>query len=178
MSARWCGRERARGQALVEFSLAALVLFSLLLGIVQFGFLFGGQVGFTNAVRDTARYATTCRVGDASDPTGCAATTTAACTKIRTQLLADLGEEVAGFAASRLTATISYTSIANADGSTYSTHVVISATYRHPLYVPLVGVFVDGLDGAPDGSFALGANEQMRVESAKQLTSGGTVTCS
>ena len=48
-----------RGQALTEFALVAPLLFLILFGIIQLGFLFGGQNGLTNAAREAARYAST-----------------------------------------------------------------------------------------------------------------------
>lgn len=50
-------RERSRGQALVEFSLVALVFFPLLYGIIEVGrFIFYYEV-LSNATREGARYA-------------------------------------------------------------------------------------------------------------------------
>jgi len=51
-----CGGER--GQSLVEFSLVLTPLFLVLLGIVQFGFIFNTYVTLTNATRDAARQGT------------------------------------------------------------------------------------------------------------------------
>jgi Flp pilus assembly protein TadG len=47
--------QRARGQSLVEFSLVLTPLFLLLLGIIQFGFIFNTYVTLTNATREAAR---------------------------------------------------------------------------------------------------------------------------
>jgi Flp pilus assembly protein TadG len=46
---------RSRGQSLVEFSLILGPLLLLLLGIVQFGFIFNTFVTITNATREAAR---------------------------------------------------------------------------------------------------------------------------
>src|SRR6478672_12933694 len=48
-----------RGQAMTEFALIAPLFFLLLFAVIQLGFLMGGQVGFTNGVREAARYAAT-----------------------------------------------------------------------------------------------------------------------
>ncbi len=45
----------SRGQSLVEFSLIVTPLMLLLLGIVQFGFIFNTYVTLTNAAREAAR---------------------------------------------------------------------------------------------------------------------------
>jgi Flp pilus assembly protein TadG len=46
------------GQSLVEFSLILLPLFFILLGIIQFGFIFNTYVTMTNAARDSVRLGT------------------------------------------------------------------------------------------------------------------------
>jgi Flp pilus assembly protein TadG len=58
-SHRSSGRRRAdEGQSLVEFSLILMPLFFILLGIIQFGFIFNTYVTMTNAARDAARLGT------------------------------------------------------------------------------------------------------------------------
>lgn len=47
-----------RGQSLVEFALVILPLFVILLGIIQFGFIFNAYVTMTNASREGARLGT------------------------------------------------------------------------------------------------------------------------
>ena len=52
-------RSRAqRGQSLVEFALVMMPLFIILLGIIQFGFIFNAYVTITNASREGARLGT------------------------------------------------------------------------------------------------------------------------
>lgn len=48
----------ARGQAMVEFALVLLPILLLIVGIVQFGLLFGANVTLTNAAREAAREGT------------------------------------------------------------------------------------------------------------------------
>jgi len=48
-----------RGQALVEFALVLPLLVLILLGIMQFGLLFWGQITLTQVARDTGRWAAT-----------------------------------------------------------------------------------------------------------------------
>ena len=48
-------RSRAEGQSLVEFALVLTPLFLIILGIVQFGFIFNAYVTMTNAAREAAR---------------------------------------------------------------------------------------------------------------------------
>jgi Flp pilus assembly protein TadG len=49
---------RERGQGLVEFSLVLMPLLLVLLGIIQFGFIFNTYVTMTNAAREGARTGT------------------------------------------------------------------------------------------------------------------------
>lgn len=52
-------RARApRGQALVEFAIVLVPLLVILVGVIQFGFLFGANVSLTNAAREGARAGT------------------------------------------------------------------------------------------------------------------------
>lgn len=46
------------GQSLVEFALVLMPLFIILLGIIQFGFIFNSYVTVTNAAREAARTGT------------------------------------------------------------------------------------------------------------------------
>jgi len=50
--------DRERGQSLVEFSLILMPLFLVLLGIIQFGFIFNTYITMTNASRDATRLGT------------------------------------------------------------------------------------------------------------------------
>jgi len=47
-----------RGQSLVEFSLVMMPLFVIILGIIQFGFIFNAYVTMTNAAREGGRTGT------------------------------------------------------------------------------------------------------------------------
>src|SRR5438046_7111486 len=54
-----CGQGTVEGgQSLVEFSLVLMPLFFILLGIIQFGFIFNSYVTLSNAVREGARTGT------------------------------------------------------------------------------------------------------------------------
>jgi hypothetical protein len=59
-------RPRDRGQAMVEFAMVLLPLLVVVVGIIQFGLIFGANVSLTNAAREGAREATIFRY-DASD---------------------------------------------------------------------------------------------------------------
>src|SRR5437870_3155314 len=160
------GDRHETGQTLVEFALIAPILFTLLFGIIQFGFLFSGQTGLVNALRDTTRYAATYRVSDAPS-------VAAACSNVSTQLTNNLKAQLPGFASSRLHPTVTYTWVKNPDNTSYYVRATVSATYDHPLFVPLVGNIIDGLDGKTDNSFTIGGSEQMRIENPSLTASGG-----
>ncbi|MGH2454748.1 MAG: TadE/TadG family type IV pilus assembly protein [Candidatus Limnocylindria bacterium] len=52
------GTPAPRGQALVEFAFVLLPVLLLIVGIIQFGLLFGANVTLTNAAREAARAGT------------------------------------------------------------------------------------------------------------------------
>lgn len=51
-------RSRERGQAMVEFAAVLLPILLIVVGIIQFGLIFGADVTLTNAAREAARAAT------------------------------------------------------------------------------------------------------------------------
>jgi len=52
-----CNSNNERGVAIVEFAIILPVLLLLVFGIIQFGFIFNGQITLTSAVREGARFA-------------------------------------------------------------------------------------------------------------------------
>lgn len=155
----------AGGQALVEFALIAPLLLLLLFGIIQFGFLLGGQVGMTNAAREAARYATTYQ--------GAAFSTRAA--TVRADLVNTvLPRSIIGYRASNLVGgqtTVTYCSYANGDntGSTpsYSIRVEVAVQYRHPIFFPIISNVVDLIDGVGDSALTATVSEVMRMETLR-----------
>lgn len=157
--------QREGGQALVEFALVLIPLLTLLFGIIQSGFLFGGQTGLVNAAREGARYAATLQAADSTTTTADAAAT------LKELKIKILPRSVPGYLSSNLVETglgstaVCYIAYPNADSATYSVRVRVQIKYRHPLYIPIVGTIVDGIDGTPgDNAFTLAASEEMRVE--------------
>lgn len=160
-----------RGQALVEFALIAPLFFLLLFAVIQFGFLMGGQVGLTNAVRETARYAATI-------PNATAVQSRAEL--VNRQLpKAVLGYRTANLVSGSTTVAYCYYPNPNNVAGTYpsfSLRVIVTAVYRHPLFVPLVGNVIDGIDGTSDNALTATVREEMRVENPRitAIPSGGT----
>jgi Flp pilus assembly protein TadG len=165
-------RHSERGQSMTEFALIAPLFFLMLFAVIQLGFLLGGQIAISNAVRETARYAATV-------PTATAA-------QVLTELTTrQLPKAVPGFLASNVvvgpTATrvdyCSYPNPNNAAGfASLSIKVRVTAVYRHSLFVPLVSNILDGSDGATDGALRATVTEEMRVENPR-LTTTGVPTC-
>ncbi len=61
-------RERTRGQSLVEFAIGVPLLLVLLLGMVEFGFVFTHHIGLEYASREGARMGSALASGSASMP--------------------------------------------------------------------------------------------------------------
>jgi len=162
-------RDRDAGQAMVEFALVAPIFFLLLFGIIQMGLLFAGQNGLVSAVRETARYAAPYRVIDASG----AATT---CNTVIQKLTDAMGQAVIGYDPTAETPSITYQWVADPNG-TYYVEVTVAVSYKFPLYVPIVGQFIDGIDGVNDSKLKLSAQEEMRIENDPLATPDSTVTC-
>ena len=160
------------GQALPEFALVAPVLLLILFAILQFGFMLGAYVGMTNGAREAARYAST--------------VPSATAVQVKSELTARaLPKAIPGFRAANVNdtlTTVSFCSYPNLNNDavsfpSYSVKVRITAVYRNPLFVPVVNLIVDGLDGANDGALAATVTEEMRVENPRLSTTGGLPPC-
>lgn len=157
-------RRVERGQGLVEFALILPVVVVMFFGIIQFGFLFGGQIALVNAVREATRYASTSPVN--SNPTS--------------QITNAVARGVPGYTG---TATVTYSYCYYPDPLTpvtYSARIQMNVTYGHPLFIPLVGRLVDGIDanGVVDNRFTVTVREDMRVESQPyKLPPAGLTAC-
>lgn len=140
-------RPEERGQAMVEFAMVLLPLVLVLVGIIQFGFLFSAYVGTSNAAREAGREATVYRYQPALDP---AENDMARCVAALAAAGRSLDDAVPGqFTGSCATIngggdfSITYPNSATCVGSSRTgCHVEITLTYRQPLFVPLVGEFL------------------------------------
>ena len=156
------------GQAMVEFALIAPLLFIFLFGIIQFGITFGGEIGLSNAAREVARYASTAPAN----------ATTAAVTAQANMVLQ---RSIPGYNGSGVT-TVSYCwykdpLTPSTPIGTFSQKVIVSITYGHTLFIPLVGRLIDGLDGSSDNRYTTGVQEEMRVESPPLKTQPTGTPC-
>ena len=153
---------RPRGQALPEFALILPIL-----ALIQMAFIFGAQIGITNAVREAARLAAV------TTPTTTVAQATTNGTGVYSALTNGttgyLKRNVFAYATAALVTSgspitrVCYVSFTDSLGKPAVT-VKVEAHYRHPLFIPLVGAVLDGLDGTSDDGLRVGASEEMRVE--------------
>lgn len=159
------------GQATPEFGLVAPILFLILFAIIQFGFTLSGQIGFTNGVREAARYAST------------VPNTTTAAVKLELQSRS-LPKAIPGFSVGNFdgaATVVAYCAYTNPNHTvlapSYSIKVRVTAVYKHPLLLPLVNAIVDRVDGSNDGRLTASVTEEMRVENPPLTTAGGLSTC-
>lgn len=158
------------GQGLAEFALVAPILLMIMLGIVQFGWIFTSQIGLTNAIREAARFA-------ATNPTinGTQAATNRTATE--SQLATILPRNVNFYAAANLSSgTATYCEYQDPNNKV-AVRVRVTVQYRHPLFIPVIGPLLDGIDGAADNALLVGASEEMRVENLPLTGSTGITSC-
>lgn len=136
-----------RGQAMVEFAAVLLPLVLVLVGIIQFGFLFSAYVGTSNAAREAARAATIYEY-DANEGQG--TNDHERCLVILEAAGQSFDAAVPGQFSGNCTAVtgggdlaIAYPDSATCTGSSRTGCLIeVTLTYRQPLFVPLVGTFL------------------------------------
>jgi len=159
MIRRNAGRKRrgGAGQSLVEFSLILFPLFFVLLGIIQFGFIFNTYVTMTNAARDAARMGTI-YVYDRSSGQTKATNDLLRNESVRTEVLASMNMlgKTSPYFSTTGTWTQSGNTFTNGDlrvtyvlpsGVTNSEtrmgqQITVRATYHQDLIVPLISAFL------------------------------------
>ena len=164
-------RARPRGQALVEFAIVLPILALLLLGIIQFAFIFAAQIGVTNSVREAARIA-------AISPTTTNAQAMSGAQNVYLRLTNTtnglLKQNVFAFSVANIVASpgtrVCYSTAPAAAVGEFTVFVKVEATYRHPIFIPLLGALLDGIDGVSDGGLRIGTAEKMRVENQTLLS--------
>jgi Flp pilus assembly protein TadG len=149
------------GQSLVEFSLVLMPLFLILLGIIQFGFIFNTYITMTNAARDAARLGTV-YVYDQSSGMTKAANDLARNESIKTQVMASMN--VLSITSPRFTTGTTWsqsgttTPVTFTNGDLVITYeipsgvtdsdtrtgerITVSATYHQDLVIPLIANFL------------------------------------
>jgi Flp pilus assembly protein TadG len=149
------------GQALVEFALVATIMVLLLAGLSQFGLIVERQIGINNAVRDAAR-----RGATQGTTTVGAAGTNATWTYNQLQALLANAQDYQSSKASNVQVCF-YTPAApdNVDPAGNSqVWVKVQMTYAHPLFLPLINVILDGIDGTTDQALQIPTSATFHVE--------------
>ena len=141
----------------------------LLLGIVQFAFIYNAQVGLTNAIRDSARFGSTLTTVDGTSAQKTADDTYA-------NLTSRLGSYVSPYEAANLVLPPASQACVSQhlDGAGASPAFVrVTATYDHPLFVPIVGAIIDALDGSSSpGAYRISVTTELRIDNPD----GSTIT--
>jgi Flp pilus assembly protein TadG len=161
--------------------MVAPIFFLLVFAVIQLGLIFAAQNGLVDGVRNAARRAATYRVNDGSfDLT----IWSEICGTIADEIDLQLSKRVVGYSESNLTRSITYEWVETPDDDPavdeYFLVAHVDATYRNPLYVPLVNFFLDRADGSIDDPpvLALTASEQMRVENPGLTFTTGSIPSS
>ena len=143
---------------MAEFALVFPVLILVFMGIIQLGVLFGAQIGLINGVREAARYGSLSPTTAGNETANGAAVNNHLTTVV-------LPGSVFGYALANVrSSSVTYCSYQNPGGGTYSVRLTVTATYAHPLFVPIVGFILDPFDGTMDSAFELSTSERFRVE--------------
>lgn len=153
------------GQALLELALIAPILIMLLAGLVQFALIFETQIGINNAIREAAR-----RAAALAAPDDATAQVNADWTLAQVKLLlANAQNHDASF--DTIEVCIVRPSAYPTDPSGNPQVVVrIKDTYRHPVFLPIVSMILDGIDGTADGRLAASNSTEFHVEQTGTIT--------
>ena len=162
------GQHPSGGQSVAEFALVAPILLLILATILQFSYIFGAQIGVTNATREAARNAA------ATTPT--LDTTTASMNgDFAYKRLLDtwlprnvMAYDASGIVTATGTTQVCYSKYTDPSGET-AIQVTVTTVYGHPLFIPLVSNILDAIDGSSDGRFRVSSSETMRVANPDQL---------
>ena len=156
------------GQALLELALVAPILILILAGLVQFALIFERQIGIENATREAARRTATFAVPDVGT-----AGTNAGWGLTTLQTL--LGNTQAHEPSRDTIEVCVYTPNPPDDidvANQPQAMVRIKESYRHPLFLPIVDLIVDPIDGVTDGSLRITTSTTFRVEQATGVNIG------
>jgi len=155
--------DRQAGQSIAELALVFPILAMILLSIFQFAFIYGAQIGITNATREAARMAATF---ETLNDTQAAANGDWTYNELVDNADALLRRNVQAYQPSRLVTPLTqvcYSIYSAADGTTQA-KVKVEVVYSHPMLIPIVGQLLDGFDGATDGGLRIPVAEEIRVE--------------
>lgn len=161
-------KDGARGQGVAEFAIVLPVLALILLSIFQIAFVIGTQIGLTNATREAARIASVTATPTSVDA---ASNGAAVLVQLRTDLMP---RNVMNFSLAQLDAGVCTSGSENGTRVTYTAttdvsgapavFVRVDVVYRHPMFIPIIGGILDGIDGTPNDGFRVGGSEELRVD--------------
>ena len=141
-----------RGQALVEFAVVLMPLILVLVGIIQFGFLFSAYVGVSNSAREAGRAGTIYEY-DANEGQGqndllrCQAILSAAQQSLDVGVPGQFSGTCAAVTGGGDLA-IAYPDSATCTGSSRTgCQLKVTLAFRQPIIVPLVGTFLQTTGG-------------------------------
>ena len=162
----------SKGQALVEFALVLPILVLILMGVIQLGLMLSAYVGATNVAREVARYGSVCVVKDSTSAGNCT-------TDIQNYLNATLPSRINAGVVATDKSGISYCYYPTpGDPTKFNVRLTVDVGVRYPLFIPIIGNLMDGIDGEPgDGHFLLLAKEAMRVEGGALPSVSGVTAC-
>lgn len=186
--------DRQHGQSVVEFALILTPLMIIFMGILQFGLLFGANLGLINSTREGARYGATLQgAGSAAEAAqvycytlGMDATSAlpAVCSIGGVQQTGTLGRSMPSYAKTNVcrvaggdcgtaATTVSYCYFADPNPLTSSSlRLNVNIVYRHPLFIPLISLIVDQIDGQSDNALRVSTTESFRVEGISSTSPG------
>jgi Flp pilus assembly protein TadG len=159
-------RDRQSGQALLELALVAPIILLLLMGLIQFALIFERQIGIENAVREAAR-----RTAALAAPNDATAQANANWAFLQLQTL--LGNSQSHEASRDTISVCIFTPAApnNVDPSGNSQVMVkITESYRHPVFLPIVDLILDPIDGKTDQALNVTTSSTFHVEQSGSNT--------
>lgn len=164
---RWSAlRRNEDGQELVEFLLVAPLFFLLLLGMVDFGLIFGGYVTMRGGVEAGARMASVDNYGTATSCSASDPTSEMVCT-----VIARIGS-LPGMTASSLQIGINVPA-----GAVAGDDVTVCASAQLHSTTGLTAPFIDGRTASTSSTIRLEQNPQFSSFTSGSVTFGGqTVT--
>ena len=149
------------------------MLVLLFVSIVQLGVIFQRQIGIENAVREAARRGATMD----TDGTNAAANATWTLGELQT-LLQNLQGYDSG--QDRGIQVCYYTPAPPNDTDPLGNKQVVvrvDAGYAHPLFLPIISLILDGIDGSSDEALEASTSSEFHVEQEGSVDLGGTSYC-
>ena len=158
---------------MVELALVAPILILIVASIVQFGLIFQRQIGVENAVREAARRGATAATDSSTASTNAAWTLN----ELNTLLVNTQGHDPSD---DRDLQACYYTPASPNDvdaSGMKQVMVKVAAGYAHPVFLPLISLILDGIDGSNDGALRVDTSSEFRVEQNVAVDLGGSPVC-